>query len=55
MTYTQHSWLESNWFIITGVKKMTKKEHLYNFFKPKHYDIFLDINREKKFSLAKSQ
>ncbi|MGX5376915.1 M1 family metallopeptidase [Ligilactobacillus sp. LYQ135] len=27
---------------------MTKKEHLYNFFKPKHYDIFLDINREKK-------
>lgn len=27
---------------------MKKVEHLYNLFKPSHYNIFIDINREKK-------
>ena len=27
---------------------MTKKEHLYDLFKPTHYDVYLDINRETK-------
>ena len=27
---------------------MTKKEHLYDLFKPAHYDVYLDINRETK-------
>ena len=25
-----------------------KKEHLYDLFKPTHYDVYLDINRETK-------
>ena len=27
---------------------MSKKEHLYDLYQPTHYDVYLDINREKK-------
>ena len=27
---------------------MSQKEHLYDLYRPSHYNIYLDINREKK-------